>query len=124
MSYSTPLNQVLDKQEEKNPSGFGELPQVPQQNLQPVTQQQPQGVGQGISMPEKKEFFGGIDYKNVLVVFAIILFVCSGIFMPVVKSVVPGSFSSDNSPTLVSSLISAFIGTIIYLLVTMFVIKN
>ena len=123
MSQSTPISQLIQEREEEVPQ-FGQMPMIPEQAVAPVTNQQPVGVGQGYSAPSRKEFFGNFDWKNVLVVFAIILLVCSGIFFSLVRKTIPGSFASDNSLTLLCSIICAVFGTLLYIILKTFVINK
>jgi hypothetical protein len=135
---TTPLSQLLGNDEgsqrgpgpqmqmpPQNPSGqFGNLPHMGAGpvNARPITAMMPSGVGQGVSMPEgpsRKEFFGlkEIDWKSMILVFAIILILSSGMFASCVRPYVPGSVASDGRTTLIGSLIAAIIGTIIFVVV-------
>jgi hypothetical protein len=131
---TTPLSQLLGKDDGPNrgpampsqdPSGqFGNLPQMGGGaiNARPVTTMMPGGVGQGLSMPEgpsRKEFFGlkEIDWKSMILVFAIILILSSGMFSSCVRPYVPGSVGSDGRTTLIGSLIAAIVGTIVFVVV-------
>lgn len=133
---TTPLSQLLGKDEGPNrgpsmqmpshdPTGqFGNLPQMGggHINARPITTMMPGGVGQGLSMPEgssRKEFFGlkEIDWKSMILVFAIILILSSGMFASCVRPYVPGSVGSDGRVSLVGSLIAAIIGTIVFVVV-------
>lgn len=131
---TTPLSQLLGKDEGPNrglsmpsqdPSGqFANLPQMGGGaiNTRPVTQMMPSGVGQGISMPEgshRKEFFGlkEMDWKSMILVFAIILILSSGMFSSCMRPYVPGSVGSDGRTTLIGSFIAAIIGTLVFVIV-------
>jgi hypothetical protein len=127
---TTPLSQLLGKDEGPNripsqdPTGqFGNLPQMGGNvNTRPVTSMMPGGVGQGLSMPEgptRKEFFGlkDFDWKSMVLVFAIILILSSGMFASCVRPYVPGSVGSDGRVSLIGSLIAAIIGTVIFVFV-------
>jgi hypothetical protein len=88
-------------------------------NARPITQMMPGGAGQGLSVPDgasRKEFFGlkEIDWKSMILVFAIILILSSGMFSSCVRPYVPGSVGSDGRVSLIGSLIAAIIGTILY----------
>jgi hypothetical protein len=133
---TTPLSQLLGKDEGPNkgpamqmpsqdPTGqFGNLPQMGGGpiNARPVTMMMPGGVGQGLSAPEggtRKEFFGlkDFDWKSMILVFAIILILSSGMFASCVRPYVPGSVGSDGRTTLIGSLIAAIVGTLIFVIV-------
>ncbi len=135
-SQTTPLSQLLGKDEgpqrgpvtqmpSQDPSGqFGNLPQMGGGpiNVRPMTSMMPGGVGQGISMPDgpsRKEFFGlkEIDWKSMILVFAIILILSSGMFSSCVRPYVPGSVGSDGRTTIIGSLIAAIIGTLLFALI-------
>jgi hypothetical protein len=83
--------------------------------------QLPNGPSQGISAPNimGKEFFGlkETDYKTLILVFAIILILSSGIFYSVLRPYVPGAVGQDGKVTLIGSLIAAVVGTILFVLV-------
>ncbi len=135
MSQSTPLSQLLGKEDEsekhqnqnqmplQDPAAqYGNLPG--NVNTRPVTSMMPSGVGQGISMPDgpsRKEFFGlkEIDWKSMILVFAIILILSSGMFSSCVRPYVAGSVGSDGRTTLIGSLIAAILGVIIFVVVKM-----
>ena len=126
---TTPLSQLLGKDDNRiqmppnpNPTGqFGDLPARPMTGL--VTNQLPGGVGQGMSMPEgstRKEFFGSLkdfDYKTVILVFAIILILSSGMFASGIKPYVGSAVGSDGKTTLIGSLIAAIVGTLLFIIV-------
>lgn len=129
---TTSLSQLLGKDEAPNrpmppqdPSGqFGNLPQMGSGpvNTRPVTGMMPVGVGQGLSAPEgpsRKEFFGfkEIDWKSMILVFAIILILSSGMFASCVRPYVPNSVGSDGRTTFIGSLIAAILGTLIFAIV-------
>jgi hypothetical protein len=133
---TTPLSQLLGKDEGPNrgpsmqmpsqdPSGqFGNLPQMGGGpiNTRPVNMMMPSGVSQGLSAPEgltRKEFFGlkEIDWKSMILVFAIILILSSGMFASCVRPFVPGSTGSDGRTTMIGSLIAAIVGTIVFVVV-------
>lgn len=131
---TTPLSQLLGKDEGPNrsmqmpsqdPTGqFGNLPQMGGGNIntRPVTSMMPSGVGQGLSMPEgpsRKEFFGlkDFDWKSVILVFAIILILSSGMFASCVRPYVPGSVGSDGRVSIIGSLIAAIVGTVVFVVV-------
>ena len=126
---TTPLSQLLGtpegSQQSQNPSGqFGNLPQMGGGliNTRPVTSMMPGGPGQGVSMPEgasRKEFFGlkEIDWKSMILVFAIILILSSGTFTSCIRPYVPSSIGSDGRVSVVGSLIAAIIGTIVFVVV-------
>jgi hypothetical protein len=106
---------------------FGNLPHMGTGpvNARPITSMMPGGVGQGISMPEgstRKEFFGlkEIDWKSMILVFAIILILSSGMFSSCVRPYVPGAVGSDGRVSLIGSLIAAICGTIVFVLVRFF----
>jgi hypothetical protein len=133
---TTPLSALLNKEDRppqmapqmpppnQDPSGqFGQLPARPP--IMQVTNQMPGGVGQGMSMPEgasRKEFFGlkELDYKSIILVFAIILILSSGMFSSCVRPYVPGAVGSDGKTTLVGSLIAAIVGVLIFVIVKFF----
>lgn len=125
---TTPLSQLLGKDERPqmpppnpDPTGqFGQLPSRP--DIRQITNQMPSGVGQGMSMPEgasRKEFFGlkDFDYKTVILVFAIILILSSGLFSSSIRPYVSSAVGSDGKTTLVGSLIAAVLGVIIFVVV-------
>ena len=134
---TTPLSQLLGKDEgpmgnqqmpshiNANPSGqFANLPHMGAGPVmaRPVTAMMPGGVGQGVSMPEgssRKEFFGlkDFDWKSVILVFAIVLILSSGMFASCVRPYVSGSVGSDGRTTFIGSLIAAVVGVIIFVLV-------
>jgi len=140
MSQTTPLSQLLGKDEgpqglnsqmqmpSQNPSGqFGNLPQMGGGpiNSRPITTMMPGGVGQGMSMPEgvsRKEFFGlkEMDWKSIILVFAIILILSSGMFTSCIRPYVSGSVGSDGRTTIIGSLIAAIVGTLVFVLVKFF----
>jgi len=132
-NQTTPLSALLGNKEDRpqmapqmpppnqDPSAqFAQLPaRVP---TMPISNQMPGGVGQGISMPEgpsRKEFFGlkEIDYKSIILVFAIILILSSGMFSSCVRPYVPGAVGSDGKTTIIGSLIAATIGVLIFVIV-------
>ncbi len=132
--HTTPLSQLLGNDEgpqrpqmqipSQDPSGqFGNLPQMGGPlNVRPVTSVMPGGVSQGLSMPEgptRKEFFGlkEIDWKSMILVFAIILILSSGMFSSCVRPYVNGAVGSDGRTTVIGSLIAAIVGTIIFAVV-------
>jgi len=130
---TTPLSQLLGKDEgpqrpqmqmPQDPSGqFGNLPQMGGPiNVRPVTSMMPGGVGQGLSMPEgatRKEFFGlkEIDWKSMILVFAIILILSSGMFSSSIRPYVNSAVGSDGRTTFIGSLIAAIIGTVVFAVV-------
>ncbi len=136
-AQTTPLSQLLGKDDgpsqpqmqmpSQNPSGqFGNLPRMGGGpiDVRPVTTMMPGGVGQGVSMPEgssRKEFFGlkDFDWKSVILVFAIVLILSSGMFASCVRPYVPGSVGSDGRVGLIGSLIAAILGALIFVLVKM-----
>jgi len=124
---TTPLSQLLGSDDNRlpppnqNPTGqFGQLPSNP--NIRPITTQMPTGVGQGMSMPEgssRKEFFGSLkdfDYKTVILVFAIILILSSGMFASGIQPYMPSAVSNGKT-TLIGSLIAAIVGVLIFVVV-------
>jgi hypothetical protein len=134
MSQTTPLSQLLGKDERSpqmappsqmmpsaDPSAqFAQMPS--KVHTMPVINQMPSGVGQGLSMPQgssRKEFFGlkEIDYKSVILVFAIILILSSGMFSSAVRPYVNSAVGSDGKTTLVGSLIAAIVGALIFVIV-------
>jgi hypothetical protein len=135
---TTPLSQLLGKDEgpqrpqmqmpSQDPSGqFGNLPQMGGGaiNSRPITSMMPGGVGQGLSMPEgasRKEFFGlkDFDWKSVILVFAIILILSSGMFSSSVRPYVNSAVGSDGRTTIIGSLIAAIVGTIVFVVVKFF----
>lgn len=123
---TTPLSVLLGNREDKpmaDPTAnFAQLPNGNIIPTNPITNQQPMGMGQGLSMPEppsRKEFFGlkEFDYKSAILVFAIILILSSGMFSSCVKPYVPGSVGTDGRTTIVGSLIAAFVGVLIFVIV-------
>jgi hypothetical protein len=126
---TTPLSQLLGKEDRpsqminQDPSGqFGNLPG--KMDSRPVMTMQPSGMGQGISMPEgssRKEFFGlkeiANDYKSLILVFAIVLILSSGMFASSLRPYISSSVGSDGRTTLVGSLIAAILGVVIFVLV-------
>lgn len=129
---TTPLSQLLGKDDgpqmqmpPQDPSGqFGNLPRMGggPMDVRPVTSMIPSGAGQGVSMPEgttRKEFFGlkEIDWKSMILVFAIILILSSGMFASSIRPYVPGSVGSDGRVSIIGSLIAAILGVIIFVLV-------
>jgi hypothetical protein len=132
---TTPLSQLLGKDEGPNrgsgmqmpsqdpTSQFGNLPQMGGPiNVRPITSIMPGGVGQGLSAPEglsRKEFFGlkDFDWKSMILVFAIVLILSSGMFTSCVRPYVPGSVGSDGRVSLIGSLIAAIVGTLIFVIV-------
>jgi hypothetical protein len=131
-SLTTPLSQLLGNDEgpqrsqmpSQDPSAhFGNLPRMGGSiDAKPVTTMLPSGVGQGMSMPEgasRKEFFGlkEIDWKSMILVFAIILILSSGMFSSCIRPYVPGSVGSDGRTTIIGSLIAAILGVVIFVLV-------
>ena len=133
---TTPLSQLLGKDDgsmeqtpqmqmpSQNPSGqFANLPHMGGHvNARPVTAIMPGGVGQGVSMPEgpsRKEFFGlkDFDWKSVILVFAIVLILSSGMFASSVRPYVAGSVGSDGRTTFIGSLIAAIVGVVIFVVV-------
>lgn len=135
-SQTTPLSQLLGKEEgsgPQDPSGqFGNLPQMGghvnsnlNASVKPVTSMMPGGVGQGMSMPEglsRKEFFGlkELDWKSMILVFAIILILSSGMFSSCVRPYVSTAVGSDGRTTVIGSLIAAIVGTVIFVVVKFF----
>lgn len=134
---TTPLSQLLGKDDgpmgqnpqmqmpQQNPTGqFANLPQMGAGhiNARPVTAMMPGGVGQGVSVPDsvpRKEFFGlkDFDWKSVILVFAIVLILSSGMFASTMRPYVSASVGSDGRTTFVGSLIAAIIGSIIFVVV-------
>lgn len=126
---TTPLSELLGKEESHMPSHdpsaqFANPPRMGggQMDTRPVTSMLPTGAGQGVTMPEgssRKEFFGlkEIDWKSMILVFAIILILSSGMFASCVRPYVPGSVGSDGRTTLIGSLIAAILGVVIFVLV-------
>lgn len=91
----------------------------------PVTQMMPSGMGQGLSMPDgptRKEFFGlkEVDWKSIVLVFAIVLILSSGLFSSCVRPYVPGSVGSDGRTTIIGSVIAAILGVLIFVIVKFF----
>lgn len=72
------------------------------------------------SVPSKKDFFGNIreiEWKSIVLVFAIILILSSGMFASCIRPYVPGSVGSDGRVSITGSLVAAFIGTLIFVIV-------
>jgi hypothetical protein len=135
LQQTTPLSQLLGKDNgpqmqmpSNDPSGqFGNLPQMGGGpiNTRPITSMMPGGTGQGLSMPDgpsRKEFFGlkEIDWKSMILVFAIILILSSTMFTSCVRPYVAGSVGSDGRTTMIGSLIAAIVGTIVFVVVKFF----
>ena len=134
---TTPLSQLLGKDEgpqrvspqmqmpSQDPTmQFGNPPQMGggPMNNRPITSMMPNGVGQGLSMPEgpsRKEFFGfkDFDWKSAILVFAIVLILSSGMFASSVRPYVPGAVGSDGKVGVVGSLIAAIVGTVIFVVI-------
>ena len=81
------------------------------------------GPGQGMSKAEpptsgKKEFFGlkETDYKSTIVVFALILILSSTFFFDMLKTYLP-AVMQDGKTTLIGSLITALLGSVVYIVV-------
>jgi len=135
---TTPLSQLLGKDDgpsrpqmqmpSQDPSGqFANLPRLGggPVDVRPVTTMMPGGVSQGLSMPDggsRKEFFGlkEIDWKSMILVFAILLILTSGLFSSGIRPYAPSAVGSDGRTTLVGSLIAAILGTLIFALVKFF----
>ena len=128
-SQLTPLNAVLNdnvpqQQHNQNPSGqFAQLPNARYMDTMPVTNQMPTGVSQGLSAPEgssRKEFFGLVkdfDYKTAVLIFILIIILCSGTFSTCLRPYVPASVGTDGKTTIIGSLIAAIIGVVIFVII-------
>lgn len=122
-------NQLGNDQPMQNPTGqFGSNPQMgggEPGDHKPVTTAVPSGVSQGLSAPEgpsRKEFFGMVDFdwKSVVLVFAIVLMMSSGLFSSCVRPYVPGSVSSDGRVSLIGSLVAAIVGAVLFAVIKFF----
>lgn len=143
MSQTTPLSALIgEESEEQQPpvqpqqrmplppnvdpaSQFNKHPAAPAADFKPVAGQLPAlGQGQGVSAPEasRREFFGlrEMDYKSIILVFAIVLIVSSGAYYSVLRPNIPGTVGSDGRVTIVGSLITAVVGTLLFVLVKFF----
>jgi hypothetical protein len=86
-------------------------------------QQIPPFSQEHVSETKKKNMmdsFKDIDYRSVILVFAIILVLTSGAFSSFSRSYISGSFGPDNRITLMGSVIAAIIGMILFIVVKFF----
>lgn len=119
MQQPPPPQQVMSQTVQDPTRQFSQLPDGVQ--TKPVTREVPSGVGQGLSMPTRKEFFGlkDFDYKTVVLVFSVILLLTSGSFSSALKAYIPSAVEMDGRNKLAGSFIAASIGTILYIVIKM-----
>lgn len=110
-SQITPIEQLL----EQNVQEQHQQQQHPQEQKTFVEKVLPESI-------LSKDFCGlkENDYKAIILVFAIILILSSGIFHSVLRPYVPGSFNIEGKISLVGSIITAILGAIIFTTIKIF----
>ena len=95
--------------------------QMHQQQMQQMQQQRDIAMAaQQSQEPVKKGYmdsFKEMDYKSIILVFAILLVLTNGMFLNMIRSIYGGAAGPDGKTTLVGSLIISLIGTIFFVLV-------
>ncbi len=120
---SAPQQQVGQQQQQQvsqEQKQFSSLPEGEKIPTEPVTKMIPTGQSQGVSIPEtsRKEFFGmSINFKDMILVFALFLIVASGIYAGALKGATGSIGYSSDGITIIGGIIVAFIATLIYLIV-------
>lgn len=124
-SQSTPIQKLLNEEEEEKklqdkhvPQEVQNIPQYPTQPMQPMYAAPQPPVQQS-----KKEFFGlkDFDYKSTLLVFFVLLAMTSGVYGTLSRTFVSGSYGSDGRITPTGTALAAVIGTLVYVILKMFV---
>jgi hypothetical protein len=73
----------------------------------------PSPVSQGFSAPSlMKEYFVNVDYMNLVIVFMLLLLVCSNYFTNMIKKI-PNTFD-ENGIKFVTTMVVAILGTLLY----------
>ncbi len=137
---TTPLTELLNSD---NVESHPQPPSQPQQAQPPIQSQQSQQAQQAQQLQQLQQMqlqeqqiaeqraqemkkktmfdsFKDIDYKSMILVFAIILVLTSGVYSGFSRSYISGSFGPDNRITLMGSVVTALIGVLLFAVIKFF----
>ncbi len=126
---TTSLSELLNEGTESQQPDR-QVPTVVQQPPSPLPHQinpeqimqlrEQQSVEQEVKRKTMLDSIKDIDYKSMILVFAIILVLTSGVYSGFSRTYISGSFGPDNRITLLGSVIAAIIGVVLFVLVKFF----
>jgi anti-sigma28 factor (negative regulator of flagellin synthesis) len=106
------------------PQQSQQLQQAQQLQQMQMMQLQEQQIAEQRTQEMKKktmfDSFKDIDYKSMILIFAIILVLTSGVYSGFSRSYINGSFGPDNRITLMGSVVTALIGVLLFVVVKFF----
>ena len=100
-----------------------QMQQAQMQQIQQAQLQERQIADQHSQEVKKRSMldsFKEMDYKSVILVFAIILVLTSGVYSGFTRSYISGTFGPDGRITLMGSVITAIIGMLLFIIVKFF----